>query len=160
MQTAGRAAAAALDGGPGAAAASAARTGAEFAARPSTVYYANTRDAVRQVGVGEAAAIHNGGDPFLRVVVVLVEVVAGGGGSIRRTPPAPLAVVAAAAVFTLARPTQIMVYEGIAGLYRGYGATLASFGPFSALYFVFYERVRGWAGIRTASLIPFLKSLS
>ena len=32
--------------------------------------------------------------------------------------------------------------EGIHGLYKGYWATLASFGPFSALYFVFYENVR------------------
>lgn len=29
--------------------------------------------------------------------------------------------------------------EGILGFYRGYGATLMSFGPFSALYFMFYE---------------------
>ena len=29
--------------------------------------------------------------------------------------------------------------EGLVGLYRGYGATLLSFGPFSALYFLFYE---------------------
>ena len=32
--------------------------------------------------------------------------------------------------------------EGLSGIYRGYGATLASFGPFSALYFVFYERLK------------------
>jgi hypothetical protein len=31
--------------------------------------------------------------------------------------------------------------EGVRGVYRGYGATLFSFGPFSALYFVFYEEV-------------------
>jgi hypothetical protein len=35
--------------------------------------------------------------------------------------------------------------EGFAGIYRGYGATLASFGPFSALYFVFYEQLKDWA---------------
>ena len=29
--------------------------------------------------------------------------------------------------------------EGMFGLYKGYGATLLSFGPFSALYFMFYE---------------------
>lgn len=29
--------------------------------------------------------------------------------------------------------------EGVLGFYRGYGATLLSFGPFSALYFMFYE---------------------
>lgn len=32
--------------------------------------------------------------------------------------------------------------EGIAGLYRGYFATLASFGPFSALYFMFYKQLK------------------
>ena len=35
--------------------------------------------------------------------------------------------------------------EGLAGIYRGYGATLASFGPFSALYFVFYEKFKVWS---------------
>lgn len=36
--------------------------------------------------------------------------------------------------------------EGFAGgIYKGYGATLASFGPFSALYFVFYEKLKVWA---------------
>lgn len=39
---------------------------------------------------------------------------------------------------------QIAKNEGLAGVYRGYGATLASFGPFSALYFVFYERLKLW----------------
>lgn len=34
---------------------------------------------------------------------------------------------------------QILQTEGVRGIYRGYAATLASFGPFSALYFVFYE---------------------
>jgi hypothetical protein len=37
---------------------------------------------------------------------------------------------------------QISKNEGISGIYRGYGATLASFGPFSALYFVFYEKFK------------------
>lgn len=32
--------------------------------------------------------------------------------------------------------------EGIRGIYKGYWATLASFGPFSALYFMFYERFK------------------
>ena len=32
--------------------------------------------------------------------------------------------------------------EGVFGIYRGYAATLMSFGPFSALYFVFYERMK------------------
>jgi len=37
---------------------------------------------------------------------------------------------------------QISQTEGVRGVYRGYGATLASFGPFSALYFVFYEQFK------------------
>lgn len=37
---------------------------------------------------------------------------------------------------------QISKVEGVSGVYRGYGATLASFGPFSAFYFVFYERFK------------------
>ena len=40
---------------------------------------------------------------------------------------------------------QIMAREGLAGVYRGYGATIASFGPFSALYFAFYERLKAAA---------------
>mmetsp|Transcript_57536 Transcript_57536/g.130369 ORF Transcript_57536/g.130369 Transcript_57536/m.130369 type:complete len:305 (-) Transcript_57536:238-1152(-) len=32
--------------------------------------------------------------------------------------------------------------EGLKGIYRGYFATLASFGPFSALYFGFYEHFK------------------
>jgi Mitochondrial carrier protein len=32
--------------------------------------------------------------------------------------------------------------EGLSGIYKGYAATLASFGPFSALYFMFYERCK------------------
>ena len=32
--------------------------------------------------------------------------------------------------------------EGVTGLYRGYFSTLASFGPFSAFYFVFYEEIK------------------
>jgi Mitochondrial carrier protein len=39
---------------------------------------------------------------------------------------------------------QILQTEGIRGIYRGYGATLASFGPFSALYFVFYEYFKNY----------------
>lgn len=34
--------------------------------------------------------------------------------------------------------------EGLRGLYRGYGATLASFGPFSAFYFMFVEQFKLW----------------
>eukprot|EP00929_Paragymnodinium_shiwhaense_P123814 TRINITY_DN9810_c0_g1_i2.p1 TRINITY_DN9810_c0_g1~~TRINITY_DN9810_c0_g1_i2.p1 ORF type:complete len:324 (+),score=59.96 TRINITY_DN9810_c0_g1_i2:78-1049(+) len=39
----------------------------------------------------------------------------------------------------------ILRQEGLHGIYRGYGATLLSFGPFSALYFVFYERCKSLA---------------
>ncbi|KAL9191305.1 hypothetical protein ACHAXT_001011 [Thalassiosira profunda] len=40
---------------------------------------------------------------------------------------------------------RILQTEGMRGIYKGYGATLGSFGPFSALYFVFYERCKFWA---------------
>ena len=40
---------------------------------------------------------------------------------------------------------QIIRTEGMRGIYKGYFATLASFGPFSALYFVFYERCKLWS---------------
>jgi hypothetical protein len=36
---------------------------------------------------------------------------------------------------------KIMREEGLRGIYKGYGATLLSYGPFSALYFMFYEIV-------------------
>lgn len=35
--------------------------------------------------------------------------------------------------------------EGLRGIYKGYGATVVSFGPFSALYFVFYEKFKVWS---------------
>lgn len=35
----------------------------------------------------------------------------------------------------------IMKTERLGGLYKGYVATLLSFGPFSALYFMLYEKV-------------------
>ena len=37
---------------------------------------------------------------------------------------------------------QILRSEGTRGLYRAYGATVMSFGPFSALYFLFYEKLK------------------
>ena len=37
---------------------------------------------------------------------------------------------------------QILKTEGMRGLYRAYGATVMSFGPFSALYFLFYEKFK------------------
>jgi len=40
---------------------------------------------------------------------------------------------------------KIAKVEGLSGIYKGYFATLASFGPFSALYFVFYEKLKTWA---------------
>lgn len=36
----------------------------------------------------------------------------------------------------------IMRTEGIRGIYKAYGATVASFGPFSALYFALYEKFK------------------
>ena len=36
--------------------------------------------------------------------------------------------------------------EGLTGLYKGYGATVLSFGPFSGLYFMFYEKIKLWLG--------------
>ena len=36
--------------------------------------------------------------------------------------------------------------EGLSGLYKGYGATVLSFGPFSGLYFMFYEKIKVWLG--------------
>lgn len=46
--------------------------------------------------------------------------------------------------------------EGFSGIYKGYAATLASFGPFSALYFVFYERFKFWSKERLGSdNLPF-----
>ena len=36
----------------------------------------------------------------------------------------------------------IIADEGFRGVYRGYGATLASFGPFSAFYFMFVEQMK------------------
>lgn len=37
---------------------------------------------------------------------------------------------------------KILSEEGVRGVYRGYGATLASFGPFSAFYFMFVEEIK------------------
>lgn len=46
---------------------------------------------------------------------------------------------------------QIARQEGVGGIYKGYGATLASFGPYSALYFVLYEKAKEWARISLES---------
>jgi len=48
--------------------------------------------------------------------------------------------------------------EGIRGIYRAYGATIASFGPFSALYFMFYEQFKRLS-VGTAKEIDFWPSL-
>lgn len=45
----------------------------------------------------------------------------------------------------------ILRTEHLSGIYRGYAATLASFGPFSAFYFVFYEEFKHYARGKTAS---------
>ena len=37
---------------------------------------------------------------------------------------------------------KVLSSDGWKGLYRGYGATLASFGPFSAFYFMFAEQLK------------------
>ena len=37
---------------------------------------------------------------------------------------------------------EVYAKEGIRGFYRAYGATLVSFGPYSALYFAFYEHLK------------------
>jgi hypothetical protein len=41
--------------------------------------------------------------------------------------------------------------EGLHGLYRGYGATLTTFGPFSGLYFVIYEKLKSLASTTTTT---------
>lgn len=46
----------------------------------------------------------------------------------------------------------ILRTEGASGLYRGFGITLLSFGPFSALYFSFYESLKGAYMKRAESL--------
>ncbi|OMJ69273.1 hypothetical protein SteCoe_33044 [Stentor coeruleus] len=40
--------------------------------------------------------------------------------------------------------TIISKNEGIKGIYKAYGATVASFGPFSAIYFTLYENFKAW----------------
>lgn len=52
---------------------------------------------------------------------------------------------------------QIMKTEGLRGLYKAYGATVGSFGPFSALYFLFYEYFKQWT--THGQMISFSESL-
>lgn len=46
---------------------------------------------------------------------------------------------------------KIIKYEGFRGIYKGYAATLGSFGPFSAFYFLFYEEAKKYAAQYTSS---------
>jgi len=55
--------------------------------------------------------------------------------------------------------TEIWKREGLSGIYRGYGATLASFGPFSALYFMVYEQFKALAAPSTSAELPFSSTL-
>jgi hypothetical protein len=50
--------------------------------------------------------------------------------------------------------------EGLHGLYRGYGATLTTFGPFSGLYFVIYEKLKSLASTTTTTTTLPLPSSS
>jgi len=55
--------------------------------------------------------------------------------------------------------TKISKHEGLRGIYKGYGVTMASFGPFSALYFVFYEKFKfsskEFLGVTGNNSLPF-----
>jgi hypothetical protein len=51
-----------------------------------------------------------------------------------------------------------MATEGIRGIYKAYGATVGSFGPFSALYFMFYEYLKKWT-IKDRKEIGFAESM-
>eukprot|EP00903_Cladosiphon_okamuranus_P019808 g18206.t1 len=61
--------------------------------------------------------------------------VGGGGSEFREAPMRPYR----GSADTL---KTILRAEGLRGIYKGYLATLASFGPFSALYFMFYEQAK------------------
>ena len=52
---------------------------------------------------------------------------------------------------------QILATEGFFGIYKAYGATVGSFGPFSALYFLFYESLK--KRVTTNDQIGFGESL-
>jgi hypothetical protein len=53
----------------------------------------------------------------------------------------------------------ILQREGLRGIYKGYGATVASFGPFSAFYLMFYEQFKATAkrfyGVASDGDVPF-----
>ncbi|KAM3135864.1 hypothetical protein pb186bvf_011993 [Paramecium bursaria] len=52
---------------------------------------------------------------------------------------------------------QILQQEGFFALYRAYGATIASFGPFSAFYFMFYEKLKTF--LKNPKQPTFLESM-
>ena len=52
----------------------------------------------------------------------------------------------------------ILRSEGVRGIYKAYGATVASFGPFSAFYFLFYEKFKEYF-VGEKKEIGFLNSL-
>jgi hypothetical protein len=55
---------------------------------------------------------------------------------------------------------KILKHEGIRGIYKGYGATMMSYGPFSALYFLFYEELKKYSiESKKSKDITFLESL-
>jgi hypothetical protein len=51
---------------------------------------------------------------------------------------------------------RILLTERLSGIYKGYGATLASFGPFSAFYFVFFEKFKERARSDSSGTIQHL----
>lgn len=53
---------------------------------------------------------------------------------------------------------KVVQMEGMMGVYKGYGATMFSFGPFSALYFLFYEQAKILAAAATGA--PSVSTLS
>ena len=57
---------------------------------------------------------------------------------------------------------QIWRHEGLRGVYKGYGATLLSFGPFSAFYFTFYEQLKAQSLVLTRTHpndVPFIQHM-
>lgn len=63
---------------------------------------------------------------------------------------------------TLHAARTILASEGLTGLYRGYWATLGSFGPFSAIYFMLYDgtKQRLLAEASDGSVLGFRLSLT
>ncbi|KAF0722446.1 hypothetical protein Ae201684_018448 [Aphanomyces euteiches] len=62
---------------------------------------------------------------------------------------------------TIDAATTIVRTEGLRGMYRGYGATLWSFGPFSAFFFLFYEKNKSMAEtFHKTTDVPFASLLA